>query len=517
LTLEFETAKAALEAPSDKGRKWPSPELSRLHRTIIELATFLSDLFGIGFARLHHCVTNASDCSLRLKLGTLDEEERLATLLVRAVEAAESLRDGNADDLYGPRLTDRRTGDAPKLKAGKITSKLSRLLVEIANRRMWKTKVVVEWAGQKQVWEEYEKSIGQDEKIVLRFEHLAWLSDLLWYTLHFWSPTYPTTSELAFTLALESSMTPPKKAELAQAAEALHDERRLVEEIRALFAYLENISHPSAFHLCLAAALYEVFAQYRRQLTPVLASISSTDPDDVVAGSAPMAFTTNFDRALERAFEDLGVTYHVIFPVRRARVPGINVEWRFRTVFKPNAPPSDFPLEGNANELKIDGHKNGLPFEGPVVVKLHGSPVHQIKTTEEHWIVLAESGYLEAMIGGQASLPDFIVDELKGSIPRRSFWFLGYSMADWNIRMRLYEHLQHSIREGEGPGEPPLKNVIDRTLDDFRFAIFPRLEIRPYIGDLNRLPGMLRGVLTELRDERGVSEPVADFLARKGV
>jgi hypothetical protein len=139
--------------------------------------------------------------------------------------------------------------------------------------------------------------------------------------------------------------------------------------------------------------------------------------------------------------------------------------------------------------------KEGLPGElvGPVIVKLHGSPLDPVRSGQEHWLVLSETGYLEAMDSTLNPLPDWVEKQLKGSPngPGRSLWFLGYSVSDWNIRLRLYEHLRYS-RDASPKLE---KSVIDRRLDWFRRAIFSNLDIKVYVGDLTGLPDIIRDAL----------------------
>jgi hypothetical protein len=152
--------------------------------------------------------------------------------------------------------------------------------------------------------------------------------------------------------------------------------------------------------------VHKFFAQLQRTLREV--------------GEGPQVIlTTNYDDALERAFDDVGEEYDLLKYVwanpaeRRGgfahRPPG---EEDFRLIEKPN------------EYIDLDLKRR------PVIVKMHGAVV-RCGTYEQDDYVITEDHYIDYL--AQADIPVLISDKLKN----RHFLFLGYAMADWNMRVIL--------------------------------------------------------------------------------
>ncbi|HVT60402.1 MAG TPA: SIR2 family protein [Thermoanaerobaculia bacterium] len=506
---------AEAKAPSAASPDWPSHELLALQRSVVRVATLLGDLFARTFLNSHCSVTSAADIAVSLPIAE-SESAGLPERLIEAADAAAGLDNASTLSQSGPRANSARYSSVQNaeprvLETDGIYQKLLQLLALLVSRERWIRSAHSQSEPAATVFAKLESTATE---ILLRLDQLAWLSDLLWYTLRFWSPCYPTTSELAFELALSAFLTPPRKAELSQAAEAVRDDKELTKHIHSLFLYYEGASQPSRFHLLIAAALHQTHHCWQLGRDR---GRNITDIDDETTPCLSIAFTTNFDRALERAFDELGVIYHVIYPVQRGEVL-----WLFKTVYRRGDTQRSFPEGGNCQHLTEDGFQSPdlpagqvVPFAGPIVVKLHGSPLDPVSGPQRHWLVLSEGGYLDAMLNRPKAFPPWIDAQLNVSpgIPR-SLWFLGYSVADWNIRLRLYEDLRRSL-EPRGDNRPrPQKRIVDRPLDSFRKAIFGRLEIQLFVGDLNDLPGMIESALRHLSNERKLSPEVEGFLQR---
>jgi len=501
------------ELPLEAGQAraaWPGEALLELQGAVVTLTTRLGTVFGTTLASSQYSVISIADCALYPSQESVDKA-CLSQLLFDAVEAARKLSASeNVRDKAGPLLAARTRVAAPILEAEAIFNKLLQLTYEMVTTAMWESQTWSQWRAQEGINANppvFERDAPFD-KLVIRLDHLAWLSDLLWYTLRFWSPHHPTTSELAFELALIAYLTPTRKAELAQAAEALLDDRVMVKRLQSMFGYYEEASIPSRFHLYVAAALHETFSHY----IVAQEEFRRGDSDDSDPG-LPIAFTTNYDRALERALEDLNVTYHVVYPVMSGRSENSGVKWRLGTRYKKGMIAHTFPETLDCSNDQVF-NRHTREFEGPIIVKLHGSPLDPLDKNEAHWVVLSESGYLAAIIQRREALPTWIEEQLSASSGSpRSLWFLGYSVADWNIRVRLYEHLCHAMVAEKKAR--PTKGVLDRRLDSFRRAIFNRLQIQLYVGDLMDLPTAIHSALLDLRVRGQLrSEEVKSFIDR---
>ncbi|MEO5363335.1 MAG: SIR2 family protein [Magnetococcus sp. DMHC-8] len=347
----------------------------------------------------------------------------------------------------------------------------------------------------------------------LRIEYLEWMSDLLWYTMRFQARHYPTTSELALELSLRDTFTPPITPDLAHVAEGLERQRGsrpgeeyLAQLLRPYIAYWEDVDKvPQRFHRVITAALYYQYECYtfRRKL-----DAASPPP-------LPILFTTNFDQAIERHFSQHRINYHVVIPSSDTGQAG---RWKFLTS-RGSGFSDPIPCEQAISE---EGNP-AIDLVGPIVVKLHGSPLTPL-SQGCHSIVLSESDYLKSMLSA-APLPRFVERAL---MDERELWFLGYSMSDWNIKLRLYKHAfgpaSHSTGAGVASGFPrsrhthsstpaeapacivdpvPIrysKHSLVKRVSPYRVAIFQKLNIGLYDGDIHSLSPIIQDALEQIAD-----------------
>jgi len=501
---------AAIDNVPTRVREWPGDSLLRFQCALLRVAADLGTIFGYAFSTSYPSVTQMPECRVTVDPSDTRYKDTVPHLL-ELVDAAAQLPERSAPPLQSRmhRL------HAPLLKVDSIRRKLLVLTTELATEAVWDSPGLNQWRKR------HETALSRlplkqrrpsGTAIEVRLSRLEWLSDLLWYSLRFWIPLFPTTAELAFELSLVARFALPRRAELAQAAEALFlKDKELVDQVKPLFQFCEEFQErPSDFHLAIAAILQQMYGGYHEMASKIPDRRPAGLPpdEDDQAGYIPVAFTTNFDRCLEKAFEFIGLGYHVVYPGRT--VAGDRrgeVHWFLRTVLPEPPPDEDFkPLK--LCELRLENEK----IRGPVIVKLHGSPLDTPLKGHEHWLVLSESGYLEAMDPKVNPVPAWVEDQLKGGGESpRSLWFLGYSVADWNIRLRLYEHLRY-YREST---EPPAKSVVDRgALDWFREAILGKLEINIYQGDLNSLPAIVLDALSAEAMPR--SDEVQDIVEEIG-
>jgi hypothetical protein len=231
---------------------------------------------------------------------------------------------------------------------------------------------------------------------------------------------------------------------------------------------------------------------------------------------------------MERAFEKNGIAFHVLFPViitgagkgEKGRPP---VTWKLRNWLSVERAKETGRAFEDAywEDVCPAGQNPRITWDGPLIVKLHGSPSEQRGLLkDQHWVVLSEVGYLQALEG--SAMPEWVRQQLHDSAVgrplgreamdpeangRRSLWFLGYSIADWNVRLRLY---QDSKVGG-------LRRTFNREADPYRSALLTILGIEEFLGDLNEFPKFIRRALKdrEINTSLAVDQLVARLEGRQ--
>lgn len=474
--------------------------LFSLQKGLVRLGSDLIYLFGQEMSRARRCVSELVDYQVEV---SGPRRERLLELLLDTADAARNLAEareaervrGFGDEPDYPNLEARAIYEKLFLFTCRTFGQLDKVCHEMRER------LGVHQVMQKEL--DLLSNVGREP--YLRLDELAWLEDLLWHTLRYQVPAYPTTTDLTFHLSLTASVRMMRRGSLPQVAELHGDDRAQVECVRDWFRFCEDEIRrkpPRSFHLSVAAALYYEFQKYKQA------------KDEGNRSYLPIAFTTNYDRTIENALACLNVgrhEYHVVFPVRACKgvkESGLSKVWILTTYGA--MPSQDHPTRiggpYDCTVCEFDELKDYV--RGPILVKLHGSPleelgdytVHDIKggmSTSykklEHSLVLSESSYMAAIVGGIGSpraLPTWIEKALGAS--GRDLWFLGYSVSDWNVRLRLYDHLRYL---SELPGEKvPTKAMFDRRYDVLKSAILDTLRIQQYEGELHTFGAYLRRI-----------------------
>jgi DNA-binding SARP family transcriptional activator len=134
-----------------------------------------------------------------------------------------------------------------------------------------------------------------------------------------------------------------------------------------------------------------------------------------------LVVTTNYDLALERAFEEAGEELDIVAYVATGTHRG-----RFWHR-PPDEPPRPIDLPNTyATELSLDRRT--------ILLKLHGA-VDPLPEREWESFVITEDDYIEYL--GHSELTTVVPVSLVARLRRSHFLFLGYDMADWNLRLIL--------------------------------------------------------------------------------
>ena len=132
--------------------------------------------------------------------------------------------------------------------------------------------------------------------------------------------------------------------------------------------------------------------------------------------------TTSYDTALERSFEEAGETFDVVSYLAAGRNRGrfchIAPDGTGRLIEEPNT---------YATELSLD--------RNTVILKLHGQVERSPSRTWESFVV-TEDDYIDYL--AQTEVAGAVPVSLAAKLRRSHFLFLGYTMADWNLRVVLH-------------------------------------------------------------------------------
>ena len=132
--------------------------------------------------------------------------------------------------------------------------------------------------------------------------------------------------------------------------------------------------------------------------------------------------TTSYDTALERAFEEAGEQFDVVSYLAAGRDRGrfchIAPDGTGRLIEQPNTYATELSLERNT-----------------VILKLHGQ-VERTPGREWESFVVTEDDYIDYL--AQTEVAAAVPVSLAATLRRSHFLFLGYTMADWNLRVILH-------------------------------------------------------------------------------
>ena len=140
-----------------------------------------------------------------------------------------------------------------------------------------------------------------------------------------------------------------------------------------------------------------------------------------------------------------------------------------------------------------------IPLFGPIVVKLHGSPLDEMtpdsqaagSESYQHSLILSEHDYMRNIVSEIGAGPEWTQVPFSGMVngERKHLWFLGYSMSDWNVRLRLYKQISQR-KQGKVEGAPDKRNV-DRFIDPLREPLMDVLDIHIERDDLSSFASTL--------------------------
>ncbi len=263
----------------------------------------------------------------------------------------------------------------------------------------------------------------------------------------------PSGAELAEALA-ERSRYPARDSfdllRVSQYVDAVLGERQLYRYLRSIFA----VDYPpNSLHSFLAA----LPALAREQGAP-----------------QPLVITTNYDDLVERALDERGEAYDLVwYEAKRGSFGGKFIHR------PPGGEPVGIERPNKYTQLSL--------AERPVVLKLHGA-VDRADAKGDSFVI-TEDNYIDYLsqgdVGGQ--IPVTLRERMADS----HFLFLGYSMRDWNLRVilnRIWGAQELDLKSWAIQREPedPTARKIEETLWSARGDVdLLYVPLREYVARLS--------------------------------
>ena len=217
----------------------------------------------------------------------------------------------------------------------------------------------------------------------------------------FHGPYMPSGPELAAYLAGEYAYPRDEPTDLTRVAQYVHAMTGapvLYEELRRIF---DRDVEPTALHRMLAAV-------------PRL----MRERDAPVAGL--LIVTTNYDDLVEHAFSVAGEPLDVVVYVAKGELQGKFVH---------------HPPEGGEQVIEQPNRYRELQPRGQtVLLKLHGAIDRQSAHGDS--FVITEDHYIDYL--AQTDIANLVPATLMAHMNEAHFLFLGYGLADWNLRVILH-------------------------------------------------------------------------------
>jgi hypothetical protein len=186
--------------------------------------------------------------------------------------------------------------------------------------------------------------------------------------------------------------------------------------------------------------------------------------------------TTNYDDLIERAFTDRGKPFHLVQWTDDPAIAGSVVWWRPGATKPEHYPPKLLPL---------------APGEETIVYKMHGAVDRE--SGRYNSFLITEEDYIEFLSGmtRQGAIPA----TFKRYFRQSSFLFLGYGLADWNLRVLLC-NVKSQTSSGNGVGrsrasamivaEAELRSwAVQLQPSPLESALWQKREVDIYNVDLN--------------------------------
>jgi SIR2-like protein len=206
------------------------------------------------------------------------------------------------------------------------------------------------------------------------------------------------------------------------------------------------------------------------QLLAQIPGILSGRPDR--ARPYQLIVTTNYDDALEQAFDRAGEAYDVVWyegPRRGSPAPGGRCMHR--------------TPDGEVHEVVRANEYGAISLERrPVILKVHGAVDRHEASSQNDSYVISEDHYIEYL--SDTRLTDLFPVTLLETLFTCHFLFLGYRLRDWNVRVILHQIWREREHELDAWAIQRDVEEIDRVLWDKRGVHLLDIPLDDYVEGL---------------------------------
>lgn len=483
-------------APKSKPDEW-STALTSFQVSLAYSGLEACRLFGSALARNPVCLTGlrTADVSLlageQVQGGWHDKEDREK----RALGSLDALEDwlvqavGRVEELLKIRKKLRKNQDSRFKSSAKllgvpaIRTQLEATTWSILGPLL---KGNADWIAEYPEPDHIDTSVPK-----LSTVHLEWLSDLLWYTIRFDAPMYPTDYELAFQLSFtsdtEQQSRRPHREPLGIVGRVATTKTG-IETIRDYFKhYAKGSASDSEFYMAMARALCHCLKK---------------DPHEL-----PIAISTNFDNDLESIFRTVNHPFSTLIPIKIEHGSGKTQKtqpyWLLCV--------EDSKESKKHWQLVQSGTKVNDLLEvtkGPLIVRLHGAPMVTLPPVSEidcseikrkglptgskpiHRLILWEYDILNWLVD-TSSWPS----ALRKLLEDRALFFLGYRLRLADNRLKIFDQARPGPKDDEPDKRPPIY-LIDQRIDSNLKAYLKR----PNIDPIESTPSKFVEMILEIED-----------------
>jgi hypothetical protein len=256
----------------------------------------------------------------------------------------------------------------------------------------------------------------------------------------------PDARELAHYLAEHSEYPDDEPIDLLRVSQYIAvtlGAGALYDRLHEVFA---GKSVPNPLHRFLAALPAE---RRRRQLVP-----------------GHVIVTTNYDDALEVAFEEAGEAYDVVTYIADGDDAG-----RFQ----------HHVWHGGTAVIELPNEYAGLALgERTVILKLHGA-IDRVDPLQDSFVI-TEDDYIAYLT--RTDLANLLPATLAAELSRHHFLFLGYSLRDWNLRVILHRIWGRQRRRYNSWAVQLSPDVLDQAFWEERKVEIREVSLDDYVDGL---------------------------------
>lgn len=180
--------------------------------------------------------------------------------------------------------------------------------------------------------------------------------------------------------------------------------------------------------------------------------------------------TTNYDDALEKALNDAGEQFDLVWYLAVRRRSGVAGKFMHK------------PPDEDAREIECPNEYLLSVADRTVILKIHGAVSRLDRKSDSY--VISEDHYIEFLT--HTTLHELIPKTLLATLLNSHFLFLGYSLQDWNLRVILHQIWMEREQSRDSWAIQNEVHAIDRALWGTRGVRLHEVGLDSYVGELSK-------------------------------